>query len=80
MATIEELQALYDEAVAARHALAIGKSKASIRIADTSVDYTRATLSDLNAYIASLQRQIDQLSGGNRRSRVVRLTQTGTGY
>lgn len=71
------LQEMLDEAIAARHALAVGKARAVVRMADRSVEYTRATLPQLNAYIASLQAQLNPSA---QRPRTFRLTQSGSGY
>ena len=53
------LQQQLDEAIAARHALAIGKSVAQVRDSNgETITYTAANLTQLTAYIADLQRQI----------------------
>lgn len=67
------LQQQLDEAIAARHAIAIGKRTARITLGDRSVEYSEASLPALNAYIASLQAQIsgNPAQGRNRVRRVV---------
>ena len=52
------LQQRLDEAIAARHAIAIGKRAARISLGDRAVEYSEANLAQLNAYIASLQAQL----------------------
>jgi hypothetical protein len=78
MATTEQIQAWLDEAIAARHELLIGVAAVSIRKDGRAVEYTKAKLSDLNAYIDSLESQLDPTRA--KRTRTFRVTQSGTGY
>lgn len=52
------LRTWLSEAYAARHKLVTGSQVERLQHGDTSTQFTRATLSDLDAYIASLQSQL----------------------
>lgn len=54
-------QQLLDEAIAARHALITGKAKASVGFGDRRLEYTQATLKDLENYIGELRRKINKI-------------------
>jgi hypothetical protein len=47
-----------DEALAARHELLVGKAKVSIGFGERRAEYTRATLAQLDTYIAELRRDL----------------------
>jgi hypothetical protein len=47
-----------DEAIAARHALLIGKARVSVGFGDRRVEYAKADLAKLDAYIAQLRATI----------------------
>ncbi|WP_165424282.1 gpW family head-tail joining protein [Pseudoxanthomonas winnipegensis] len=65
MATLQEQ---LDEAIAARHAWHVGKTRVTVTYGDRTLQYSVEGLKQLDAYIASLRRQI---SGGSRaRNRV----------
>lgn len=51
-------QELLDEALAARHALLVGKKTVSIGFGDRKVQYTEANLAALDRYIAELRRTL----------------------
>jgi len=67
------LQQQLDEAIAARHAIVVGKRAARITMGERTVEYSEANLASLNAYIASLQAQLsgNPARGRNRIRRVV---------
>ena len=50
-----------DEALAARHALLVGKATVSVGYGDRRVEYTQATLSKLESYIAELRRTLSNV-------------------
>lgn len=52
-------QELLDEAIAARHALLVGKARVSVGFGDRRVEYTAATLANLDSYIAELRRTLN---------------------
>ena len=59
MATTEQLTIWLGEAEAARHALALGGAAISVSTSSgRSVTYSAAKLGELDAYIASLKRQV----------------------
>ena len=72
------IQEMLDEAIAARHALMVGKARVSIRLDGRAVEYTRAKLAELNAYIADLQAQL--APSALPRARTFRLASTGNGF
>ncbi|WP_300616084.1 gpW family head-tail joining protein [Dokdonella sp.] len=47
-----------DEALAARHALLVGKATVSLGFGERRLEYTRATLAQLDRYIAELRLEI----------------------
>jgi len=59
-------QQLLDEAIAARHQLLVGKARVSVGYGDRRVEFTAATLKQLDSYIAALRRR---LAGTARRGR-----------
>ncbi len=52
------LQQQLDEALAARHALIIGKAAVTVGYGERRIEYSAARLADLDSYIADLRRQI----------------------
>jgi hypothetical protein len=64
------LQQRLDEAIQARHSLAIGKKSVTIGYGTRRVEYTPTTLAQLDAYIAELRREIAGTSRAPVRSRV----------
>ena len=66
MATTDQLRAWLAEAEAARHQIAIGGNPQSVSTGSgKSVTYSATTLGQLDAYIASLRRQLG-LPTGNK--------------
>lgn len=63
MADLLTLQGWLLEAQTARHNLLIGKMTASLSVEGKSISYTQADLWKLDAYIAGLQRKIDDANG-----------------
>lgn len=63
-----------DEALAARHALLVGKARVSVGFGDRRVEYTAAALPQLDAYIAELRREIAGASAAPTRNRIRYLT------
>lgn len=62
------LQDQLDEAIAARHAWRTGRARTTVTFGDRTIQYSVEGMAQLDAYIASLQRQ---LSGAARvRNRV----------
>lgn len=55
MATLQEQ---LDEAIAARHAWKIGKTRTTVTMGDRTIQYSVDGLKQLDAYIAELRRQI----------------------
>lgn len=53
-----QVQQRLTEALAARHALIVGRAKVSIGFGERRLEYTAATLKDLDAYIAELRREL----------------------
>jgi len=51
-------QQLLDEAIDARHKLIVGRARVSVGFGDRRVEYTAATLKQLDAYIAELRRKL----------------------
>jgi hypothetical protein len=58
-----------DQAKDARHKLAIGKARVSVGYGDTRVEYTPATLKDLNRYIRGLEAQLSGVKPARNRIR-----------
>lgn len=58
MATALTTQQKLDEALAARHALLVGKAKVSIGFGERRVEYTSAEIARLDTYIAELRRDL----------------------
>lgn len=54
-----DTQQKLDEAIAARHALITGKKTVSLVFGDRRVEYTAATVKDLERYIAELRRELN---------------------
>lgn len=59
MASLAQLQTWLTEAEAARHALATGGQVTGVTRAGRAMRFAEMTLADLNAYIASLEQQIE---------------------
>lgn len=74
MASLAQLQTWLTEAEAARHSLALGEQVAEVWKDGRRVTYTQARLPDLDAYIKTLQRDIQQATalaeGRPRRSAI----------
>ncbi len=62
------LQEQLQEALTARHNLLVGRAKVAIGLGERRVEYTQASLKDLERYIAELRAQIARKPP--RRSRV----------
>ena len=55
-----------DEALEARHQLLVGRARVSVGFGDRRIEFTAATLKQLDAYIAELRRK---LAGATARGR-----------
>ena len=53
-------QQVLDEAIAARHALLVGKATVSVGFGERRLEYTAAKLRDLESYIAELRRTLSK--------------------
>ena len=74
MTELTTLQTYRDEAIAARHALMTNGGVVEVRRADRSMRFSTATLRELTAYIAELDRDIaaatNEAAGRPRRSAI----------
>ena len=81
MPTAIQLQAWLEEAYAARHKLSTGKLPVSFNHGDRRLIFNPSDKAALDSYIAQLIAEIEQQnSGGKRRRRTFRATQTGSGF
>lgn len=48
-----------DEALAARHALMVGQAQVSVGFGERRVEYTAATINQLDSYIAELRLELN---------------------
>lgn len=71
MATTEELQTRLTEAETALHRLMTGQSTARISYDGRDVEYTRAKVGDLRAYISELKSSLG-LTGGRKKAILAR--------
>lgn len=60
-----------DQALAVRHQLLLGQAVASLQLEGRRVEYTKADLAQLDAYIAQLRRQISGVAPARNRVRYV---------
>lgn len=61
----------YEEADQALHALLTGSKSESVRMGEKQVTYTRASISELQRYVAYLKTKVDACDGKCARSRLI---------
>lgn len=71
MTTCAEYATLLADAQAALHKVILGGKVEMIRDGVNQLTYTKASLPDLRAYIAELQRRVDCCNGVRRRGRAI---------
>ncbi len=61
----------YDEADQALHALLTGSKSESVRMGEKQVMYTRASVGELQRYVAYLKTKVDACDGKSVKSRMI---------
>ncbi len=71
MGPMATLQEQLDEALAARHAWCIGRTRVTVTFGDRTLQYSVEGMKQLDAYIAQLRRQINGVAPVRNRVRYV---------